>query len=161
MKIDVENSEGEVLRGAELKSFRPWIVLIESTLPNSSEPTHPVWEHFLLDAGYEFLFFAGINRYYSSAEKAGVMRAHFDRPANPVDCYRFFREIELDQQCRRVTAQAAAAAASVNKLKVQSAALARDHASALARVKALEHRIRYHTANPWRALKLWLYRHRP
>lgn len=160
LKIDAENSEEAVLRGADLQTSRPWIILIESTLPNSSETTHPGWEHFLLGADYEFLFFDGINRYYSSAEKAGVMRPHFDRPANPVDGYRSFREIELDQQCRRATAQAAAAAASVNKLKARGAALARDHASALARVKALEHRIRYHTANPWRALKLWLYRHR-
>jgi uncharacterized protein YjiS (DUF1127 family) len=154
LKIDAENSEEEVLRGADLQTFRPWIILIESTLPNSSEPTHPGWEHFLRDADYEFLFFDGINRYYSSAEKAGVMRPHFDRPANPVDCYRSFREIELDQQCQRATA-------SVNKLKARSAALAGDHAAALARVKDLEHRIRYHTANPWRALKLWLHRHRP
>lgn len=160
LKIDAENSELEVLLGADFKAFRPWIILIESTLPNSHQTTHVGWDYLLLEADYEFLFFDGINRYYSSAEKTGQLRPHFDRPANPVDNYRSFREIDLDQRNRQAQAQSAAATASADKLKAQSSILAMDHAVALARIKALEHRIRYHSVNPWRAMKLWLSRGR-
>jgi FkbM family methyltransferase len=39
MKIDVEGAESLVLRGADFERFRPWVILIEATLPRSSEPS--------------------------------------------------------------------------------------------------------------------------
>ena len=38
LKIDAEGSERDVLAGADLRHFRPWIILVEATKPNSQKP---------------------------------------------------------------------------------------------------------------------------
>ena len=40
LKIDVEGAERDVLLGADLERFRPWIVIVEATAPNRSD-SHP------------------------------------------------------------------------------------------------------------------------
>jgi FkbM family methyltransferase len=70
LKIDVEGFERAVLAGADLRRFRPWIILIEATAPNSQLPTHHQWEDLLIAADYRFAWFDGLNRYYVSAEKS-------------------------------------------------------------------------------------------
>jgi FkbM family methyltransferase len=64
LSVDVEGHEREVLEGAELARFRPRVVLVEATRPNSTEPTHERWEDLILAAGYSFAVFDGLNRYY-------------------------------------------------------------------------------------------------
>ena len=40
LKIDVQGAERAVLAGADFKSFRPWIVLVEATTPISIAAAH-------------------------------------------------------------------------------------------------------------------------
>lgn len=68
LKIDVEGFEAEVLRGMDFSRWRPWIVVIEATMPNSSIPNHQVWEHMITGNDYHFAYFDGLNRYYVAAE---------------------------------------------------------------------------------------------
>lgn len=68
LSIDVEGHEREVLEGADFARFRPRVVVVEATRPNSTEPTHDRWEHRLLDNGYLFAVFDGLNRYYVRRE---------------------------------------------------------------------------------------------
>ncbi|MEZ5225004.1 MAG: FkbM family methyltransferase [Ilumatobacteraceae bacterium] len=68
LKVDVEGFEEQVLRGVSLARWRPWIVVIEATLPNSTVQVHDRWEHLLTDAGYQFCLFDGLNRFYSSPD---------------------------------------------------------------------------------------------
>lgn len=75
MKIDVEGMEEAVLRGWDPKALRPWIVVVEATRPNSMEPAHHGWEHLLLDAGYRFEHFDGLNRFYVAAERPELAAA--------------------------------------------------------------------------------------
>jgi len=70
LKIDVEGLERAVLAGADLRRFRPWIILIEATAPNSQQPTHDQWEDLLIAVDYRFAWFDGLNRYYVAAEKS-------------------------------------------------------------------------------------------
>lgn len=67
LKIDCEGSEKEVLAGADFIKFRPWIVVIEATFPGTQTPSHGCWEQILLDAGYRFAWFDGLNRFYVEA----------------------------------------------------------------------------------------------
>lgn len=67
MKIDVEGMELEVLRGWRQSKTRPWIVVIESTIPNSQVESYESWEPELVTRGYEFAYFDGLNRFYVSA----------------------------------------------------------------------------------------------
>lgn len=75
MKIDVEGHEKQVLEGWRQSTLRPWIVLIESTVPMSSSVSHQHWEDVVLAKGYRFAYFDGLNRYYVSGEHAELMAA--------------------------------------------------------------------------------------
>lgn len=84
LKIDVEGAEKDVLEGADWKSYRPRVVVIEATMPASPEPNWGGWEPFLLSQKYRFVFFDGLNRYYL-AEEETALAAHFEAPVNPFD----------------------------------------------------------------------------
>jgi FkbM family methyltransferase len=74
-KIDVEGMERAVLESWEPSSKRPWIVVIESTKPNSPEPSHEEWEPIMFGLGYEFVYFDGLNRFYVHQTKGDLKRA--------------------------------------------------------------------------------------
>lgn len=90
LKVDVEGAEAEVLAGATFSLFRPRIVVIEATVPGSSTPTHQVWEPALLDAGFAFVLFDGLNRFYVRDEDRDLA-ATLSVPANVLDDYIPFR----------------------------------------------------------------------
>lgn len=64
LKVDVEGSEHRVLASSDWTSFRPVVVVVESIASLSTSRTHESWEPILLDAGYLFATFDGINRFY-------------------------------------------------------------------------------------------------
>jgi FkbM family methyltransferase len=64
LKVDVEGAESEVLASSDWISFRPIVVIAEAVESWSTSPTHEKWESVLLDAGYRFAAFDGINRFY-------------------------------------------------------------------------------------------------
>ena len=66
--IDVEGAEGEVLAGLDLQRWRPWVLVVESTAPNSTQTTHEAWEHLVTGAGYDFCLFDGLSRFYVARE---------------------------------------------------------------------------------------------
>ena len=68
LKIDVEGMEAQVVAGWEPSGVRPWIVVVESTRPNSPEATHAGWEPALVKLGYDFVYFDGLNRFYLSRD---------------------------------------------------------------------------------------------
>jgi len=87
LKIDVEGGEKDVLTGADFNAFRPWIVVVESTEPNSTKPSHLEWEPILLNARYTFVYFDGLNRYYVADEKLELLGQAFSTPPNWFDHY--------------------------------------------------------------------------
>ena len=68
LKVDVEGTEKDVLLGLDLEKVRPWIILVESTLPNTQVESYEEWEHLLTSAEYKFVYFDGLNRYYLARE---------------------------------------------------------------------------------------------
>ena len=67
LKIDVEGAEEKALRSIDLDRWRPWVVVVEATEPNSTTSSHASWEPILLAAGYTFTLFDGLSRFYVSA----------------------------------------------------------------------------------------------
>lgn len=86
LKIDVEGFEREVLAGWRRSTCRPWVVLVESTYPTTQQTTHTQWEQILVDKGYRFALFDGLNRYYVALEHLELMEAFRSGP-NVFDCF--------------------------------------------------------------------------
>lgn len=95
LKIDVEGAERAVLAGADFVRFRPWVILVEATEPNSPEPNHYGWEPLLLAGNYEFVWFDGLNRFYIANERASVLKSFFVVPPNVFDDFNCCRYIEM------------------------------------------------------------------
>ncbi len=88
LKIDVEGSETKVLKGLNLKEFRPWIILVESTLPLSQVENYEEWEELLLNAHYEYCYFDGLNRFYIADEHHEI-KTELNAPPNVFDDFIF------------------------------------------------------------------------
>ena len=102
LKIDVEGLEKEVLQGWNPASLRPWLVVVESTLPNSSQSNHAEWEGLLTEADYVHVYSDGLNRFYAAAERAGELAPAFALPPNVFD------DVQLGKHafiCRELAAQ--------------------------------------------------------
>jgi len=84
LKIDVEGHERSALASWRDSIVRPWIVLIESTYPNTQIETFDEWESLLTSRGYEFVYTDGLNRYYMH-EAHRERREHFRYPPNYFD----------------------------------------------------------------------------
>jgi FkbM family methyltransferase len=84
LKIDVEGLEEAVLRGWDSEVLRPWIIVIEATVPMSTEVRYQGAEDILLAARYEFAYFDGLNRFYVAAEHPELKPA-FSSPPNVFD----------------------------------------------------------------------------
>lgn len=73
LKVDVEGFEGEVLRGMDFERWRPWVLVIEATLPNSRITNHEAWEALVTSHRYRYAYFDGLNRYYVAEEHAELL----------------------------------------------------------------------------------------
>jgi FkbM family methyltransferase len=94
LSVDVEGHEREVLAGGDWKKWRPRIVVVEATEPTTTIPAHEKWEGILLDAGYLFAAFDGLNRYYVREEDADLAPVL----AVPVNCLDDYTPHELSRQ---------------------------------------------------------------
>lgn len=96
LKIDVEGGEQKVLAGADFARFRPWIVVIEATRPNSTEHIHHQWEHLLTNVDYRFVYADGLNRFYLAAEHE-ELRLAFSYPPNVFDRFVVAQQFNAEQ----------------------------------------------------------------
>ncbi|GAX34867.1 FkbM family methyltransferase [Nodularia sp. NIES-3585] len=93
LKIDVEGLEEEVIFGGNWQIFRPTILVIETTLPGTNIRCKNNIPAFLMDKGYQQVFFDGINDYYIS-EESGDLAEYFSFPVNALDDYIYYGLIE-------------------------------------------------------------------
>ena len=64
LKIDVEGLEFDVIAGADWHAYRPRLLCIEATEPNTDIPSWRPWDPMLTAVGYKFLRSDGVNRFY-------------------------------------------------------------------------------------------------
>jgi FkbM family methyltransferase len=91
LKVDAESWEEKVLRGGDWQRYRPRVVLVEATEPNSQTPAWANWDPLLRKASYRLVYFDGMNRFYVAEEQAALAR-HFETPPGYFDDYVHFRE---------------------------------------------------------------------
>jgi FkbM family methyltransferase len=124
LKIDVEGAEAEVLEGLDLRRFRPWIMVIEATKPNSPEINANQWEHLVVKYGYDFVYFDGLNRYYVTDEKL-ELKQQLKYPPNFFDCFVRWTEVvkgekiaELEQSIQAEQTSRMKLLAEANELRI-------------------------------------------
>ena len=93
VSIDVEGNEERVLRGIPLATWRPKMFVIEATRPMTNTLCHHPWEPILLEQGYLFAAFDGINRYYLRDDLSGSLPL-FEAPVNSLDFHERFETFE-------------------------------------------------------------------
>ncbi|WP_433952498.1 FkbM family methyltransferase [Brevundimonas diminuta] len=84
LKIDCEGMERDILETWSPSNVLPWIVVVESTAPGSTTPTHHQWESILESRGYVFAYNDSLNRFYVSPEKEYLLSV-FGPPPNCFD----------------------------------------------------------------------------
>ena len=112
LKVDVEGFEDVVLRGNDWQKGRPWIVVVEATLPMSRVESHATWEPLLFDAGYLFAYADGLNRFYVAQERSELLNA-FKYPPNVFDDFTSIRIQQAEARAETAEARAETAEAQV------------------------------------------------
>jgi len=87
LKIDVEGFEKSVLSSWRASPARPWIVVVESTIPLTQTQNYESWDFILVGYGYKCVYFDGLNRYYISVEHPELESA-FNSPPNVFDGFK-------------------------------------------------------------------------
>jgi FkbM family methyltransferase len=105
LKIDVEGYEKNVLQSWKNSEIRPWIILVESTIPNSQEENYNQWESILLNKGYEFVYFDGLNRFYLSVDYLNLKK-FFASPPNVFDNFSLYKNVIAESKAQQAESKA-------------------------------------------------------
>ncbi|WP_254445370.1 FkbM family methyltransferase [Anabaena sp. UHCC 0204] len=97
LKIDVEGLEENVIVSGNWEIFRPTVLVIETTQPNTNIRCKNNIPQILIDKGYKHVFFDGINDYYIAVESEDLAK-HFAYPVNILDFYVNYRFVEQQKQ---------------------------------------------------------------
>jgi hypothetical protein len=89
LKIDAEGAEHEILQGADWQRHRPELLVIEATRPNSPERNDAAWSPLLTAAGYQAVWFDGLNAWFLREESMARAPA-FQVPPNVFDDFRVY-----------------------------------------------------------------------
>lgn len=142
LKIDVEGAEPGVLAGLSLTQVRPWVVVVEATLPGSQASVHPSWESLLTERGYAFVWFDGLNRFYVASEHAALSPALAQPPSVFDDFMRYterlLRDDVADYRVLLQQARAESDLAQTEWAEVQTALAAAQAGSAEAHARLAE-----------------------
>ena len=87
LKIDVEGMEKNVLEVWNNANQRPWIIVVESTVPNSKVENWENWESLILEKNYICVYCDGLSRFYLSQNKLDL-KANFKYPVNIFDMFK-------------------------------------------------------------------------
>lgn len=87
LKVDVEGFELEVIKGIDLRRYRPCIILCEVTEPNTSNKTANFEElcRTIESCNYAKLFFDGLNQWWCEEDFLSEMSQHFLLPPGVMD----------------------------------------------------------------------------
>jgi FkbM family methyltransferase len=125
LKIDVEGAERSVLEGCDFSRWRPWVLVIEATIPMSREVNDQMWEPLVTGARYEKVLFDGLNNYYV-AEEHPELKSAFALPPN------FFDDFVLPSSHGRVDKS------EIDGLRRDAATLSQELEGAQASMRNLE-----------------------
>jgi FkbM family methyltransferase len=115
LKIDVEGAEKAVLKGASISKYRPWVLVIEATRPNSTEDVSSEWENLVLEAGYSQTLFDGLNKFYVRNDMPEIAKI-MSTPANVFDRWAPFEVDALRLEIDALQQQAVALRQTISEM---------------------------------------------
>jgi FkbM family methyltransferase len=87
LKIDIEGMEHKILHKNYIFCKKPWIIVVEATIPNSSVRIDSLFQKCLNINNYKQVYFDGLSSYYLSEEKK-ELEIFFTTPVNIFDLYK-------------------------------------------------------------------------
>jgi FkbM family methyltransferase len=152
LKIDVEGGERAVIEGMDNVRFRPWIIVVEATEPDSGVENHQQWEPLLLARAYGLAYADGLNRFYVAREHDGL-RERLRHPPNVFDHFVRYAQEKATADAREAGARAEAAASRAREadLRAAEAGARAEAAASRAREAAEEARHARAEAGRWQA----------
>lgn len=118
LKVDVEGIEKAVIEGNDWHKYRPWVVVVEATLPMLQDESYQSWEPLLLKARYLFAYADGLNRFYVAQEHEELLPG-FKYPPNVFDGFKLAAQLNAEVRLVEAEARAAEAAAKQHALQPQ------------------------------------------
>ena len=140
LKIDVEGAEKDVLEGLDLERIRPWIIVVESTLPNTQIENCEEWEPRLLNARYSFVYFDGLNRFYIAEEHKNLCD-YFNTPPNLFDEFKLHQHLNLELRAQAIQDKMNEAGLRLQEAEAKAMAAEQRAQDAEAEVVAAEQRV--------------------
>lgn len=144
LKVDVEGFEEAVLKSNDWSKNRPWVVVVEATLPMSQEESYGAWESLLVNASYQFAYADGLNRFYVAREHSGLLPA-FKYPPNVFDGFKLAQlhaaevsAMQAEAQAQRAEVRAMQAEAQAQRAEVLVMQAEAQVQQAMARAKQAE-----------------------
>jgi FkbM family methyltransferase len=104
LKIDVEGYEKNVLLGNDWHRNRPWIVVVEATVPMSQRTCEEKWEAILISSSYQFAYADGLNRFYVAREREELIPS-FQYPPNVFDQFITHSQNNAEEECLAAAAR--------------------------------------------------------
>jgi hypothetical protein len=98
LKVDVEGFEEKVLGGNDWERFRPSVVLVEATYPESPERRPSNIRGFMEQRGYRHVLFDGLNDFY--LERSFAEPEDLSLPPNVFDGFALREIVDLGEQVR-------------------------------------------------------------
>ncbi|PWT90762.1 MAG: hypothetical protein C5B56_04900 [Proteobacteria bacterium] len=102
--IDVEGMEQEVLSGLDLKKYRPWVIVVEATIPGLPTPSFEKWQPLITNERYTMVYFDGVNRFYVANEMDSLRQA-FALPPNVWDDFVPAKQIAQQERIAALEAE--------------------------------------------------------
>lgn len=141
LKIDVEGMEADVLASLSLTRYRPWILVIEATRPNTDTDVSQAWEASVVGAGYRLVYRDGLNRFYLAEEQMARAPA-FDVPPNVFDDFIHYREHAGNEYAKSLEARLQGLHDTAQRLREDLATMANVAGTRQARIEELDEVVR-------------------
>jgi FkbM family methyltransferase len=105
VKIDVEGFEEKVLAGNDWDRYRPTVIVLEATYPETPLGRPTSVRAFLEKQKYSWRYFDGLNDFYT-ANEANISDHPFAVPPNIFDRFRSRAEIDLEEKVTHLQSRA-------------------------------------------------------
>lgn len=97
LKVDVEGLEERVLAGNDWTKYRPCVILVEATYPETPTRRDSGIKEYLESNSYRWRYFDGLNDFYV-ADEFDIAKDAFERPPNVFDGFKLREVVSLNRE---------------------------------------------------------------